>query len=253
LDVNFPSWAPKSVITNWQEKIDEANDSHRQFPETELDTSEADVYFRLLTYPDMASVWQRLPKYKIKPTSFICMVILSNCFLEKSECNRTPKEHTKWLNEVKDTAKKLADLVAFSDFDRLLEERYYHNYRLNKVNDLVRHSFQVFKPGISLEDLGEPESERWPDFNPGKLSDNLLRLAKMGSEEDLKILGKFSEKVLLEKPNHEKARRTYFIKKMTQLLREKTGKPLRDIVTITTATVFDEPTITERQIIRTAP
>lgn len=88
---------------------------------------------------------------------------------------------------------------------------------------------------------------------PGLLTDALSEIAKSKSDNDFGFTGTERVNVKLDKPNHPNAKRSYFIKQLTQLLRKQTGQPHREIVTITTATVFDNPSITERQIIRIAP
>ena len=252
---NFPKWAPKAVIAEWQEKMDEAKESHSRFLQLEMDTSEANIYYRLLTYEDMKSVWERLPKYDIKPALFSSMVAVANHYPDYSPSNKTPKEHEIWLNDVKATALKLAELVKFSEFDRILDEKYYTKRMPHMLKDIVKHSFKILKPEVDENNLGEPEHKRWPALQPGLLSDNLYHLAKLNCEDEVGLLGiKRDRTILLDKPNHKNAARTYFMKKLTEMLRDKTGgKPLRDIVTKTTATVFNDPAITERQIIRAAP
>ena len=78
---------------------------------------------------------------------------------------------------------------------------------------------------------------------PGTFAENLQLLADAEPEQ----------RVQLDKPKHKNARRTYFVIYLTEAMRKQTGMPLRTIVTKTTATVFEEPLLTERQIIRMAP
>ncbi len=254
---NFPSWAPKKVIMEWEEKLSDAEYWHERFPQLEPDTSEADAIYRLLTYEDMKTVWQKLPKYNVKPSLFSSMVQLSSLYIQWKPHNLTPKEYKEWLVDVKETALKLKGLVELSDYDSFLSQKYLVKRNKHMMSSMVRNAAKLIRPGIDVEDHlnSEPEYKRWPDLNPGLLSRNLAELAALKSDQEIGILsvkGKTSS-VHLDKPNHPNAKRSYFIKKLTQLLRESTGKPLREIVTITTATYFDDPSITERQVVRTAP
>ena len=251
----FPSWAPHKVILEWEEKIKEVDYWLGKFPNVDPDTEEADLLFRLLTYNDMKRVWEKLPKYEIEADQFSGMVQLSALYLEAKPNNLTPKEHEEWLQDVKLTAMKLKELIQFSDYDSLLQENYYTKRNKHVLSNIMQHALQSIKPDYYKEDYvkTEPEYKNWPDFNPGKLSKNLHELANLSSDNEVGLLGIKSAPVLLDKPNHPNAKRSYFIKKLTQMLRESTGTPLREVVTITTGIVFDDPSITERQIIRTAP
>lgn len=246
----FPGWAPESVIFQWKEKLDEANSWQDKFPDLEVDTTEADMYYRLLTYEDMQSVWKRLPKYKIGPEMFSSMVALAAIYPKGTPRGLAPKEYEDWLSDVRDTAQKLAELVEHSAFDQILEQRYYTRRNKYLLNNIISHALKGLKPDA---EEAEPEYQRWPDLNPGSLSSYLCRIAQMEADDDVGIHGITHKSVRLEKPNHRNAERSYFIKYLTKMLRDDTGTPLRDIVTKTTATVFDDPSITQRQIIRIAP
>ncbi|GHX44558.1 hypothetical protein VCSRO158_3610 [Vibrio cholerae] len=50
---DFPLWAPKSVIAEWEEQAEEVAYWQRKFPTLEPDTDEADMLARLLTYEDI--------------------------------------------------------------------------------------------------------------------------------------------------------------------------------------------------------
>lgn len=251
----FPSWAPQEVISEWKEACDEVDYWKRRFPAAEPDTEKADLLYRLLTYPDMKSVWEKLPKYKIRATSFASMVQLSSIYIETKPHNLTPKEYESWLIEVKETAMKLAKLIELSRYDQLLQERYFSKRNKLMLENIVGHSLKTFDPNIDAEQHAktEPEYNQWPDLSPGLLSANLRKLAILDSDDQVGLLGTEQSSVKLEKPKHPNAKRSYFIKKLTQLIRSETGQPLREIVAKTTATVFDDPTLTERQIIRAAP
>ena len=255
-EVKFPEWAPSVVISQWREKLEEERSWHEQFPKIPLDTEESDVLMRLLTYPDMRDVWEKLEKHQISPDLFIIMVQLSSYYIEEQPHDLTEKEYEKWLEDVKTTAKKLAGLVQLSNYDNFLQAKYYAKRNRLLLKSVVAHAAQAFRPDFDEREFErtEPEYERWPDSNPGLLSENLLELANLGSDEEVRVLGVNREGAIrLEKPHHPNARRSYFIKKLTQLIRERTGQPLRNIVTATTSVVFDDPTITERQVIRIAP
>lgn len=151
---------------------------------------------------------------------------------------------------------KLRDLILFSDYDRIFRERYLRKRQKLMVERMLEHSFQVLDSDVDPEEHKKlpPPYESWPDLMPSLLSDGLEQIASLNSDDDVGMLGiKSKRSVKLSRPKHPNAKRSYFIKKLTQFLREKTGQPLRDIVTITTATVFDDPGLTERQIIRIAP
>lgn len=251
----FPNWAPQDVISEWKEACGEVDYWKHRFPTAEPDTEQADILYRLLTYPDMKSVWEKLPKYKIRATSFSSMVQLSSIYIETKPHNLTPKEYESWLVEVNETAIKLAELIQFSRYDQFLQEKYFSKRNKLVLKNMIGHSLKIFDPNVDAEQHSktEPEYKRWPDLNPGLLSTNLRKLASLGSDEQVGLLGTEQSSVKLEKPNHPNAKRSYFIKKLTQLIRSETGQPLREIVVKTTATVFDDPTLTERQIIRAAP
>ncbi|HCH3863180.1 TPA: hypothetical protein NKV27_004545 [Vibrio parahaemolyticus] len=253
---DFPLWASKSVIAEWEEQAEEVAYWQRKFPTLEPDTDEADMLARLLTYEDMKSVWERLPKYKIKPTLFVSMVQCSQSFIDIKPYNLTPKEHAIWLQDVKDTALKLKSLIQFSPYDRILEEKYLKKRQKLVMANIVEHSLQILKPEVNVEEHEKtrPSYESWPDFLPQPLSEVLSELASLESEDEINVVGsKRRKSVRLDKPSHPNAKRSYFIRNLTQELRDFTGQPLRDIVTVTTATVFDTPSLTERQIIRIAP
>ncbi|CAM0557789.1 hypothetical protein EHLJMEHL_02882 [Vreelandella titanicae] len=251
----FPDWAPKEVISEWEEEREEVAYWQGRFPEAEPDTAQFDLLYRLLTYPDMKTVWEKLPKYEIKPTVFSSMVRLSWLYIETKPHNLTTKEYKRWIEEVREASLKLADLIELSSYDQYLQEKYFDKRRKRVLKSMVSHSLKLFDHKIDSEQYAktQPEYENCPDFNPGLLSTNLRRLADLESDADVNLLLTEESPVKLEKPNHPNARRSYFIKKMTQLIRRETRQPLREIVTKTTATVFDDPTLTERQIIRTAP
>jgi hypothetical protein len=253
---NFPEWAPKQVISEWKEKVEEIEYWFKKFPTVEHETEEADLLVRLLTYQDMKGVWKKLPKYKIKPTLFISMIQLSYSYIDAKPHNLTPKEYTDWLNDVKATALKLKNLVQHSDYDRIFQEAYLKKRQKLVLCNIVEHSMQVIRPDVDIEEHNKikPSYESWPNLTPAYLSEALNKIATLDSDKDIGFVGSNSrEAVKLDKPNHPNAKRSYFIKKLTQLLRDKTGKSLREVVTITAATVFDNPSLTERQIIRIAP
>ena len=252
----FPEWAPSIIVSQWREKREEERAWHEKFPEVPLDTEESDVLLRLLTYPDMRAVWEKIGKHQITPDLFVAMVQLSSYYIEAQPHDLTAKEYAKWLEEVKATARKLAGLIQLSNYDNFLQAKYYAKRNRLLIKSVVAHAAQAFRPDFDESEFKktEPEHERWPDSNPGLLSENLLELASLKSDEEVRMLGvKRDSAIRLEKPHHPNARRSYFIKKLTQLIREKTGQPLRSIVTTTTTSVFDDPTITERQVIRIAP
>ncbi|MCR9608127.1 hypothetical protein NB499_07305 [Vibrio alginolyticus] len=253
---SFPKWAPKSVIAEWIEKAEEVEYWYRKFPMLEPETDDADVLERLLTYEDMKSVWERLPKYNIKPTLFCSMVQCSLLFLDMKPYNLTPKEYSNWLIEVRETALKLKQLIQHSAYDRIYQEQYLVKRQKHVMSSIMAHSFKILDPTIDPEQhkKTEPYYKSWPDLSPKLLSEALSDIAKMESDDDIGTAGaKSSTSVKLDKPKHPNAKRSYFVRKLTQQLREQTGQPLRDIVTITTATVFDIPNLTERQVIRMAP
>ncbi len=78
---NFPEWAPRVLILEWENKIKEVKYWHEKFPTVEPETEEADLLVKLLTYDDMRIVWKKLPKYKIKPSLFVSMIRISLCFM----------------------------------------------------------------------------------------------------------------------------------------------------------------------------
>lgn len=122
--------------------------------------------------------------------------------------------------------------------------------------NIVEHSLQILKPEVNVEEHEKtrPAYESWPDFLPQPLSEVLSELVSLESEDDINVIGsKRRKSVRLDKPSHPNAKRSYFVRNLTRELRDFTGQPLRDIVTVTTATVFDTPSLTERQIIRIAP
>lgn len=253
---DFPKWAPTSVIAEWEAKATEVEYWYRKFPMLEPETDDADVLERLLTYEDMKSVWERLPKYNIKPTLFCSMVQCSLLFLDMKPNNLTPKEYSNWLIEVRETALKLKQLVQHSAYDRIYQEQYFVKRQKHMLGSILAHSLKILDPATEPEQFKKtkPSYESWPDLLPKLLSEVLSDIAKMDSDDDIGIAGaKSSTSVKLDKPNHLHAKRSYFVRKLTQMLRDQTGQPLRDIVTITTATVFDIPNFTERQVIRIAP
>ncbi|MGF1832601.1 hypothetical protein [Photobacterium sanguinicancri] len=253
---NFPKWAPNSVILEWEEKVKEIKYWYEKFPTLEPETEEADVLVRLLTYNDMKNVWEKLPKYKIKPSLFISMVQLSLLFINIKPNNLTSKEYEQWLSDVKQTALKLRSLIQFSAYDRIYKEQYIQKRQKLVVADMLKHSLKILDQEVDPEEhsMSEASYESWPDFEPKLLSDVLYQIGKMESDDEIGLAGvKSSASVKLDKPNHPNAKRSYFVRKLTQELRKQTGQPLREIVTITTATVFDTPELTERQITRIAP
>ncbi|MFY0676105.1 MAG: hypothetical protein JXR18_02355 [Neptuniibacter sp.] len=253
---NFPEWAPKQVIEEWEEKAEEIIYWQKRFPTLEPETEDADLLTRLLTYSDMKSVWERLPKYKLKPALFSSMVQSSLCYMTVKPHNLTPNEYEAWLDDVRSTALKLRSLVQFSDYDRIFQERYITKRQKHMMASIVEHSAQIFRLDFDAEahKKTKPSYESWPDLMPSLLSDALYQIATFESDDEVGTLGiKHEKSIKLERPNHPNAKRSYFIKKLTQLMRKQTGKALRDIVTITTATVFDDPSLTERQVIRTTP
>ncbi|WP_228050977.1 hypothetical protein [Pontibacterium sinense] len=252
----FPGWAPKSVISEWEEKLKEIDYWNRKFPMLEHETDEADLLYRILTYSEMKKVWERLPKYDIKPALFSSMIRCSDSFLDMKPYNLTPKDYREWIKEVRSTALKLRELIKHSEYDRIFQERYITKRQKCMIGSAIEHSMKVLSPDVDIEEHKKvkPPYELWPDLMPTLLTDALLEIANLDSDTNIGFAGmKARNTVKLDKPNHPNAKRSFFIKSLTQMMREHTGKPLREIVTITTATVFDNPSITERQIIRTAP
>lgn len=253
---SFPKWAPKSAIVEWEEKATEVEYWYRKFPMLEPETDDADVLKRLLTYEDMKSVWERLPKYNIKPALFCSMVQCSLLFLDMKPHNLTPKEYSNWLIEVKETALKLKQLVQYSAYDRIYQEQYLVKRQKHMLRSSMAHSLKILDPAIDPEQhkKTKPSYESWPDLLPQLLNETLSDIAKMESDDDIGTVGaKSSTSVKLGKPKHPNAKRSYFVRKLTQGFRDQTGQPLRNIVTITTATVFNIPNLTEREVIRMAP
>lgn len=252
----FPIWAPEDVILEWENKLKETRELEKRFPLAESDNSEVELLFRLLTYIDMKSVWKKLPKYDIKPALFSSMVQLSILYRETKPYNLTPKDYDVWINDVKATALKLQKLVQFSDYDRIFQEKYFTKRQKHMAASIVNHATKLFHPDMDVNEFEKlvPAYKSWPDLKPQLLSEALQEIVDLESDNKIGHLGvKNHTSVKLGKPNHPNAKRTYFIKMLTQLLREQTGQPLRKIVTITTATVFDNPSLSEREIIRTAP
>lgn len=252
----FPDWAPKTVIAEWEKKLAEAEYWENKSPTLPPDTEEVDLLFRLLTYPEMKNVWEKLQRHTIKPELFSSMVQLASAYLDIKPHNLTPREHKKWLADVKSAAQKLADLVEFSEYDRIFQERYYVKRQKYMLSCIIAHSSDIWRLEFDEEQWSQtqPSYESWPDLLPSLLSQALREITILESDSDIGTLGvKRDERVKLDKPNHPNAKRSYFIRKLTQLLRKETGKPLREIVTITASIVFDDPTLTERQIMRIAP
>jgi len=253
----FPSWAPASVILELERKVEELQSLKERFHncEHEFETEDIDLLIKILTYEDMRSVWSKLPRYGIKPEVFSSMVMISFSYLETKPHNLTVKEYGKWLTEVKETALKLKELIQHSDYDRILEEEYYIRRQKLVIKDIIQHSLQSFRPDIDIAEHQQTElsSKSWPDLCPGRLTSVLQQLATLDSDDDVSLLTIKDKSVKLDKPNHPNARRTYFIRKLTQLIKEQTGQPLREVVTITTSVVFDNPELTERQVIRISP
>jgi hypothetical protein len=148
----FPSWAPKQVITEWEEKVKEIEYWFKKFPTVEHETEEADLLARLLTYHDMNNVWRKLPKYNIKPTLFCSMVQLSNSYIDAKPHNLTPKEYAEWLSDVKTTALKLRNLIQHSDYDRIFQESYHQKRQKLLMSSMIQHSFQVLRPDVDIEE-----------------------------------------------------------------------------------------------------
>lgn len=244
--VNFPAWAPDQVISIWREKDADADYWLEEFPMVERDSEISDLYIRLLTYNDMRSVWERLPKYKIKPSLFSIMIEIAYLYRQSSPDTLAPLQYEQWLAKLKETAKTLEGLIRYSEFDGLLDKQYYKKRQRLVVHDIFQHSARkVFTPDKANSYNGEPPSNSWPNIPPGNFSDNLKLLGTVEPDQE--------RRVQMDRPNHPNAKRIYFVKSLTAQLRKETGKPLRDIVTKTTATVFDDPKITERQIFRMAP
>ena len=253
---DFPTWAPEAVIAEWEEKAAEVEYWQHEFPMLEPETEGADVLERLLTYEDMKNVWARLPKYEVKPRLFCTMVECSLSFLDTKPYNLTPKEYSNWLSEVKETALKLKSLIQLSAYDRIYQEQYLKKRQKYMMRSILEHSIKILDPEIDPEQHNKtkPSYNSWPNLLPKLMSEALSDIAAMESDDDVGLLGvKSSKSVKLDKPNHKNAKRSYFVRNLTQELRDQTGLPLREIVTITTATVFDIPTLTERQVIRMAP
>ena len=239
----FPDWAPPSVIKEWEEKEAELDAAQERYPNLERETDEVDLYIRLLTYEDMKDVWTKLKSYSFKPTHFSILVIEGTLIPDFRPDMLGPKEYDAWLADVRETALKLKSLIQYTDFDRIMEEKYLKRYRAKVLADIFKHFGKLFQPGVTLENLGEPDHKSWPMLYPGTFAENLQLLADAEPEQ----------RVQLDKPKHKNARRTYFVRYLTEAMRKQTGMPLRTIVTKTTATVFEEPLLTERQIIRMAP
>lgn len=251
----FPHWAPEPVIAEWKKELKDIEYWSERFPSVEPECDDADLLFRMLTYPEMKQVWEKLPKYEIKPTLFSSMVLLSTKYIDIKPYNLTPKDYEKWLSEVKSTALKLRELIQLTDYDKVLQESYYKKRKKLELQSIFSHTAEVFRSDFDEEahKKTKPDYKSWPDFLPSLMSDALYKIATLDSDDDVGMLGVKRKSVKLDKPSHPNAKRSYFIRKLTQLLRDKTGQPLREITTITAATAFDNPSLTQRQVVRIAP
>lgn len=175
-----------------------------------------DMLHRLLTYEGMQDVWSalRLSKKPMPETVFAGVAGRGFCG-PQGEAGLTPAQHRVFLAEVSKQSAELAALLRGTDLDRMLVSRL----------DLYR------------SDVGHAV---WMRFS--EILDSVASGAR------------YHATASAGKRTHGKdARRAYFVRYLTAFFREYLDGPRRALVAIATAAAFDDPSFTERQVIRLAP
>jgi len=211
-NASLPKWAPADVIShmnNYRSKLKHyaANDPRRDCP---------DMLCRLLTYPDMQSVWDALRLSKKMWPALVFAGAAGFAFCgPRGEARLTPGQHQAYLGKVQKLSADLCKMLRGTELDRMLIER------LDLYRDDVGHAC-------------------WMRFS--EILDSVASGARF-----------YAAASAGKRTHGEDARRAYFVRHLTGFFREYLGGPRRELVAIATAAAFDDPSFTARQVIRLAP
>jgi len=234
----FPEWAPESVIrehVSWRTREErERAGGHERLWDI------ADMLRRLLTYPDMRDVWHFLKQagdYKgpgVLHLDIYAAIAVRAYMGPVGEERFTEGERARWIAQVTKHANALAKLLYGKGADDWLSRQLWSMRSSDTVRVAMWKAFHQI-------DLYPPEPTQ---LYPSALSALLRQFAEQ--------LPHTVEKSSLKRPHGPEARRAYFARLMVKHCREYLDGPRWRIVTATTAAAFDQPSLTQRQIIRLA-
>lgn len=244
--MNFPDWAPSEVVEYWRSERAEHDNFLAHFAESERAQGrdvpseilsepdpQLDLLVRLITHEEMHSAWNAVCKNKIDP-----MLVVHACQLASfgptGIQQHPPKERRELVSEIRETARKLADLVMLTEYENILID----DWQKKRTGVAIRTAWAAGLRGEA------PPPDVSMVFCPSTLSDVLHKVARFDPSKKWGVDTK--------RPGDPKAPLHLLVRRLDKLFQEKTGKRLRATVASISNAVFDAG-ITERQVSRIAP
>ena len=226
---------------------------------------------RLFASLNMKPVWEGVRSknmtetvYKL-PNGFAMAAIAA--YSPSPFTEMTPNVLKKWRQDVQGASERLVQLLAVSPLEHFFDNKLFKLCQAHKAEIGTAASKEFFSVLCDTSDFSElrerfsPEqlTVAWSEFDRNNAE--AIRVEKYFSS-----IGKFSD-LLQElsrdiqtmeitptfRPNGAEARRTHFVRCLTNYFINKYGTPKREWVAITTAAAFDDEAITARQVARLAP
>jgi len=278
--MNYPDWAPKSLVELHRYIADPNNSAYRgNDPESivagflqksETPISEGNVedlrrqlyrtmifsglpaeeeialLEKLITNHSMKPVWASLSKrFKDEQKDprlffFYCKRGITDW---RGDQKQTPAERRAFYQELYDTVAKLSSLMhKASGFDHY------------SVDDLVKNdSIEWLVDTLEIPQLYSPETEKDISYIRFCLSEIIPSVDDLLGDIGKKAITLRDESALVKKPNSQNAGAHYFIRALSGHCQKSYGQPLHEVVAITTSVIFDLPNCDEdyvRKIVR---
>lgn len=280
MDEIIPHWAPKVLLRNlagvpdnYQHSFKFSNSVLHKGKPWITEEDYRNYWLRLLTRPDMKFVYERVRELKVgfedmwvlgwhlnvteskDPrheflNNFTEMVeagdeggyfffeemITSALFVRYKNEVMTDSERDEWLREVMNTAHKLANLIEYSHLDKQI---YDHELLLQSMLPKLAAEETHQNIDATTQHM-EKFAKYFPAMPPSKKIKQFREQVEMNDLRDERN----------KRPNDENYRRTYFIRKLSNLFEAYCGGRQVKLVTIITNTIFDSG-LSERQVRKT--
>jgi hypothetical protein len=255
---DWPKWAPKSVIDEWEENFAEhvevCNKSLGEIDQTFIKITYYDepsliaLLERILTNPKMEKVWDKIISLNIKPSLF--SNVLSLAYLGPQGINKkTAKQQEEWVRRVQSLSLELANLLELTE----LEDYLFNDFKKADTKYILNQAMSFgIDPKCKCDGKANACKTRFP-YRPPRLPDMLRKLSidarKLvnGEYRDNFILP--DKKIYLPSPGKEESPHLYFIRYLSLFFLEQTnGKNLfREYVKICAEVAFGK-TFSTREI-----
>ncbi len=257
--MTYPSWVPQALLEAIDEESQGIDDQKSEFPSFQrigIDSTQFIDFTRLNALTALAKnesvreVWESLERNGVRPNLFVALVNLGLIWPPSAEHTKPEKERQAWLDEIVALSSRLAELVAHTKYDRILEDSYYARRNKEALRTALVHTRKLWAPEATKESIGPRPYESWPDLSPGRMSTHLKEMATLAEDQKNTDIGGLER---LPRPNAKNAARNYFIKVLSLQLKKSTGMYLRKAVAITASVIFDDDSIDERTVRKIAP